>query len=298
MTRARVRGDRRAAVAVPLAGRAGAGVRREQLVLRSPCRAPRRSSRSSGFVTLAWMAMSSFLLIGVLMVCTLRRIAARPSPMATGRYGGRVSTKAQRRARGDRPAPARRGRGARAASGATALVALGRARGRSSWSRSSSRSSASRRRRRQLGQARPRSRPHRSRSTARRCPQLRLRTKSPDPAHRQDHPHAAGHVGLRRRRRSPSDPTGKPQVVRVRRALVPALPGRGAAARRRWRSRACSTASRSPRWPPARTPPYPNYPPSAWLEGRGLAVPVHGRQPAVAPPPTAYGLSAYPTSCW
>jgi disulfide bond formation protein DsbB len=49
----------------------------------APCSAP--WFEKLGFVTLAWMAMSSFLLIGVLMVCTLlgRRDRAAETPTGT-----------------------------------------------------------------------------------------------------------------------------------------------------------------------------------------------------------------------
>jgi disulfide bond formation protein DsbB len=49
----------------------------------APCSAP--WFEKLGFVTLAWMAMSAFLLIGVLMVCTL--IGARDRPVDTTSTG-------------------------------------------------------------------------------------------------------------------------------------------------------------------------------------------------------------------
>lgn len=48
----------------------------------TPCSAP--WFEKFGFVTLAWMAMSSFLLIGVLMVCTLLGARARPDQTSDG----------------------------------------------------------------------------------------------------------------------------------------------------------------------------------------------------------------------
>ena len=59
----------------------------------TPCSAP--WFEKLGFVTLAWMAMSAFLLIGVLMVCTLlgARDGSRAGRRDLDRYGGRVTKK-------------------------------------------------------------------------------------------------------------------------------------------------------------------------------------------------------------
>ena len=191
---ARVRGDRRAAVAVPLVGRAGAGfAESSSCSVTVPCTAP--YFEKLGFVTLAWMAMSSFLLIGVLMLCTV--VGSRTyQRRGTGRYGGCVSTKAQRRAGGDRPTQAapRTRRSARPA--AQPPRALGRAGGRgrrvaiivavvaSGGGDDSSAKATS-------------FETHAVTVDGTPLPSYDS-TKSPDPGDRQDHPHAGRRVGAGR----------------------------------------------------------------------------------------------------
>ena len=116
------------------------------------------------------------------------------------------------------------------------------------------------------------------------------------PRHRRDGPHPHRQVGLRRhaghhrpRLRRRQAPDG-----RVRRPLVPALPGGGAAARRSWPKDGVFDGVDVTAVATGTNDQATELPAVGVVEGREVAVPGDGRQPDGHRRPQAYGLTSYP----